>query len=291
MNRNSWVKFLRSDSSADLIEKHPSSFLLLALIAMRARRTGSRITGLEPGEALVGDYKKAGLTRPKYRTALEVLSALGFLTIKTTNKGTIVKLIDMSIFDINREDDNQQDNQQMTTKQPTDSHQITTNKKEKKEKNGKKKEGERPSLDELKAYISEKGYNVSAERFYNHYEANGWMVGKNRMKSWTALVASWHHSERRQLPFGGKGRQSSLSNVGEHRPEYEEQPEFEKTPEQEREETIADLKQRIANMEIFIANPTAKNKDKETVRKNLEERKRELEEIEAQVSLVEGAVI
>ena len=28
-------------------------------------------------------------------------------------------------------------------------------------------------------------------RFINHYESNGWMVGKNRMKNWQATVRNW----------------------------------------------------------------------------------------------------
>ena len=52
-----------------------------------------------------------------------------------------------------------------------------------------------PSLEEIRAYVSEKGYNISAEAFYNHYEANGWMVGRNKMKSWKAAVAQWSARE------------------------------------------------------------------------------------------------
>lgn len=52
-----------------------------------------------------------------------------------------------------------------------------------------------PSLEEIRAYVSEKGYNISAEAFYNHYEANGWMVGRNKMKSWKAAVAQWNGRE------------------------------------------------------------------------------------------------
>lgn len=49
-----------------------------------------------------------------------------------------------------------------------------------------------PTLEELKAYAEEKGYKTfNAERFLSHYEANGWRVGKNPMKSWRAAVANW----------------------------------------------------------------------------------------------------
>ena len=53
----------------------------------------------------------------------------------------------------------------------------------------------RPTLEEVRSYISEKGYNVDAERFWNYYESNGWRVGKNPMKNWKAAAATWQRSE------------------------------------------------------------------------------------------------
>jgi hypothetical protein len=32
---------------------------------------------------------------------------------------------------------------------------------------------------------------VEAERFFAHYESNGWKVGKNGMRSWKAAVVNW----------------------------------------------------------------------------------------------------
>ena len=48
-----------------------------------------------------------------------------------------------------------------------------------------------PTLEELKNYISEKAYNVDAERFFNFYQSKGWYVGKNKMKDWKAAVRTW----------------------------------------------------------------------------------------------------
>ena len=49
----------------------------------------------------------------------------------------------------------------------------------------------KPSLDEVKAYIQEKGYTVNADAFMARYESNGWMVGRNAMKDWKATVRYW----------------------------------------------------------------------------------------------------
>ena len=48
-----------------------------------------------------------------------------------------------------------------------------------------------PTVDDVKAYATERGYNISAERFVDYYTANGWKVGKNPMKDWRAAVRSW----------------------------------------------------------------------------------------------------
>lgn len=52
----------------------------------------------------------------------------------------------------------------------------------------------KPSLEEAKTYISEKGYNVDAEKFIDYYESNGWKVGKNSMKDWKATVRNWNRN-------------------------------------------------------------------------------------------------
>lgn len=48
-----------------------------------------------------------------------------------------------------------------------------------------------PTVDEVKAYCAEHACAVDAQRFVDYYTANGWMVGKNRMKDWQAAVRSW----------------------------------------------------------------------------------------------------
>ena len=48
-----------------------------------------------------------------------------------------------------------------------------------------------PSLGEIKKYIKDKGYSVNASSFLSHYESNGWMVGKNKMKDWQAAIRGW----------------------------------------------------------------------------------------------------
>lgn len=48
-----------------------------------------------------------------------------------------------------------------------------------------------PTLEEIKNYCKQRSNSVDPEKFFNHYEAKGWMIGKNKMKDWQASVHTW----------------------------------------------------------------------------------------------------
>lgn len=51
-----------------------------------------------------------------------------------------------------------------------------------------------PTVEEVKAYCTERKNNVDAQRFVDYYSSNGWMVGKNKMKDWRAAVRTWERN-------------------------------------------------------------------------------------------------
>lgn len=55
----------------------------------------------------------------------------------------------------------------------------------------------RPTVEDVAAYIQEKGYDIDAETFVAYYERNGWMVGKSKMKDWKAGVRYWVQREKK----------------------------------------------------------------------------------------------
>ena len=58
-----------------------------------------------------------------------------------------------------------------------------------------------PTLEQVQNYCNERNNNVDAERFIDHYTANGWQVGKNKMKDWRAAVRTWEkNSFSKQAP-------------------------------------------------------------------------------------------
>jgi predicted phage replisome organizer len=57
-----------------------------------------------------------------------------------------------------------------------------------------------PAIDDVKAYCVERKNTVDPEHWFSYYEANGWMVGRNKMKDWKASVRTWEKNE-----FSGAG--------------------------------------------------------------------------------------
>jgi hypothetical protein len=124
--------FIKLKRSADTLEllKYPNAFALATLIAIRANRREPDFSAysLEPGEALIGDYESCGLTEGQYRWAKEILKRGNIVTFRATNKGTIAKLVNSNIFDINIELNDGQSIKPTTGRRQANDGQATTNK-------------------------------------------------------------------------------------------------------------------------------------------------------------------
>lgn len=132
-----FVQAPRGEAGEMLIRRNYHAFILLYFISQRARRTPDPINGLEIGEAMMGDFETYGMSKQNYRTAKAILEECNLVTLKPTPKGTIIKIIDTSIFDININESNEQTNTQLTHDQHTANTQLTPNKNVNKEKNDK----------------------------------------------------------------------------------------------------------------------------------------------------------
>lgn len=49
----------------------------------------------------------------------------------------------------------------------------------------------KPTLEEVRAYCSERQNRVDPETWLAYYEANGWRVGRNPMKDWKSAIITW----------------------------------------------------------------------------------------------------
>jgi hypothetical protein len=68
-----------------------------------------------------------------------------------------------------------------------------------------------PTQEEVTAYCQEKGYTFDPIEFWNHYEANGWVQGRNKpIKNWKACCVTWQQREN-----NGEFRSHSNNNNAE----------------------------------------------------------------------------
>lgn len=54
----------------------------------------------------------------------------------------------------------------------------------------------KPNIAEIEMYCSTEKINVDAKQFYYFYESKGWMIGKNKMKSWKAALRTWERKSK-----------------------------------------------------------------------------------------------
>lgn len=80
---------------------------------------------------------------------------------------------------------------QSTDVQLTTNHKPLTNKPITKDQKKGVKKFTPPPLSVVKAYCAERNNFVNPQKFIDFYESKGWMVGKNKMKSWEASIRTW----------------------------------------------------------------------------------------------------
>ena len=59
----------------------------------------------------------------------------------------------------------------------------------------------KPTLDEVRAYCEERKNGIDAQHFIDHYESNGWKIGKTSMRDWKAAIRTW---ERNKTFYGNE---------------------------------------------------------------------------------------
>lgn len=110
------------------------------------------------------------------------------------------KEVNTEVFDSIQEDTSVYMSIQENTNDTDSDSDSDIYKKEKKE--SKKKEKQKafipPTLEEVKAYVKEKGYTFSPDAFVGYYGSNGWMVGRTKMKDWKSACVTWQSKETKK---------------------------------------------------------------------------------------------
>lgn len=181
-------------------------FVNLILLASHAP-TEWRGIKLDRGQLITGRKSLAdqtGLSERQIRTALERLKSTGEVTIKTTNKYSLVTLVNYRKFQDIHDASTSTSTSTSTSSRPAADHIVTKKQYEQIEQDimevadappAKKKRFTPPTADEVKAYCAEIGSGINAEYFVDYYTANGWKAGKNPMRDWRATVRNWAKRE------------------------------------------------------------------------------------------------
>jgi hypothetical protein len=62
----------------------------------------------------------------------------------------------------------------------------------------------KPTIEEVRTYCKEINSIINPDCFYDHYESNGWKVGKVSMKDWKSTLRNWERRERKQTTINQK---------------------------------------------------------------------------------------
>ena len=76
---------------------------------------------------------------------------------------------------------------------------------------------QKPTIEELTQLCQERGYQFNPAHFIDHYESNGWMVGRTKMKDWRAAAANWERrrkTEYQNISNYGRKQQSNGNQAG-----------------------------------------------------------------------------
>ena len=167
-------------------------FLLRANHTQSKILMGADLITIERGEFITSLYKiceATGLTNQNARTFIKLLENDKMVNKQTTIKLTKITILNYDSYQQDQQTSNKPTNKPTTNGQQTDNKPATTDNKENNVNNDNKKIP--PIFSDVVLYCKERNKNVNPQKWYDHYEAKGWMIGKNKMKDWRAAVRTW----------------------------------------------------------------------------------------------------
>jgi len=205
----------------------PNTLRVFLHILLNANHAVGKWRGVEiqPGQWVTGSESLGNalmLSRQQIRTSLSKLKSTSEITIKTTNKFSIITLLNWGKYQVEAAAATNKTTSLFTSQQPTNNQQVTTNKKKKNNKKEKKPittSFSKPTLEEMRAYAEGVNLKVDCEACFDFYESNGWMVGKNSMKDWKPALRGWARRSYDDKRTGKPGREGSSNRGGNNRPE------------------------------------------------------------------------
>jgi len=204
---NGWIKLHRSILDWEWYDDINTRMLFIhCLLKANCRdikyrgdivKRGSFLTSVETLSS------ETSLTISQIRSSLNKLKMTNEITNETSSKGSIISITNYDIYQSNDKPLDKEIANGLTNESQTDDKPIATNNNNKNNKNEENKEKDtivskkkdKPS-GLLPVYfqfmilgLTPDKALIKAEKFYSHYQSNGWKVSKNPMKDWKAATS------------------------------------------------------------------------------------------------------
>ena len=195
-----WVKVHRKLLDNPVVCKDADHIAVWMFMLLSATHTpqqvlfGGDVITLKPGQFISGRSaisKAVKVEENKVNRIIKFFKKQQLIEQQASTKNSLFTILNWNEYQESEQQNEQQVNSNCTT---SEHKQECKNERMKEiiESGAKTKRFSPPTVEEVKAYCLEHGYNVDAERFVDFYSSKGWLVGKTKMKDWKAAVRSWH---------------------------------------------------------------------------------------------------
>jgi len=218
---NGWIKMHRKIINWEWYtdSKMVHFFVHLLLSANHEQGTWRGIL-IQRGQLITGINslsESTGISAQSIRTCINRLKSTNEIQVQSTNKYSIITICNYDDYQYIENDTNKQTTSQLTNEQQTTNKQSTTNNNNNNLNNDKEiNKFIKPEISEIIDYCKARKNTVDPNKFFNYYESNGWMVGRNKMKNWKAAIVTWETNNINQsIKNGSEPKKSRIEQAFE----------------------------------------------------------------------------
>ena len=193
---NGWIRLDRAIQE-NFLWQEPEALKLWLYLLMAASLTdkatafNGQMLNIKRGQLVFGlnaASARLNISIRRLRKYLNWFETDDMIDKQITNKFSIISITNYSQYqDAGKQASSKS---QATAKQTSTTIQVTSN----------NKQSIPPTVEEVRAYCDSRSNGIDPEMFIAFYEARGWKIGKDRMKSWKACVVTWEKRRQEQTP-------------------------------------------------------------------------------------------
>ncbi len=193
---NGWIRLDRGIQD-NFLWQEPEALKLWLYLLMAASLTdkatafNGQMLNIKRGQLVFGlnaASARLNISIRRLRKYLNWFETDDMIDKQITNKFSIISITNYSQYqDVGKQPSSKS---QATATQTSTTIQVTSN----------NKQSIPPTVEEVRAYCDSRSNGIDPEMFIAFYEARGWKIGKERMKSWKACVVTWEKRRQEQTP-------------------------------------------------------------------------------------------